>query len=403
MNDRLNARLRYVASLVGSVILTLLVSACQPDSGVDPLVITTPTTSVTTSVGATSPTGSTSSTNATPTTTTMLATTTTIDRQPIADGQVLLWDTVWQIAAKADEAAMADYVERLAAARGSAGQSITGFWFSVVNINQDINTPNGSGHSFGGFGSPNTDYLRNIDRLIELAADSGLRVGIVVAWDGPNQFSVEQGKLTVDNAYGYGNTLAARWTDPEFGARDSVAAWIMGGDTTNDCCGGEHAAVWSEVVRGIQDAEQRNGFSSASILFHTAPRQQLHYLGADWLDGHAPQTGHCADASTATTWLTELFEGDGRAAPVWGNGEMRYENIQWECNGFEPITPEQVLNDALAMAQLPFIENHVYGYDPRWNAARPGDVGMSPDGVSPGLQMILDEPGLVQTRPPLPQ
>ncbi|NNC43331.1 MAG: DUF4038 domain-containing protein [Acidimicrobiia bacterium] len=403
MNAGLRARSSHQAAVVASLLLAVLLSACQGDSGVDPLNVTTTTsTNVTTTVGSTSPTisSSSSSTNATSTTAT---TPTTTNPQPFVEGELFLWDTVWQIAAKADEAAMAEYVERLATARGSAGQSITGFWFSVVNINQDINTPNGSGHTFGSFGSPNSEYLRDVDRLIELANDSDLRVGIVVAWDGPNQFSVEQGKLTVDNAYAYGNTLADRWTDPEFAARDSVDAWIMGGDTTNDCCDGEHAAVWSEVVRGIQDAEQRNGFSPAQILFHTAPRQHLHYLGAMWLDGHAPQTGHCADASTATAWLAELFEADGRAAPVWGNGEMRYENIQWECNGFEAITAQQVLNDALAMAQLPFVENHVYGYDPRWNAERPGDVGMSAGGVSPGLQMILDEPGLIETRPPLPQ
>ena len=120
---------------------------------------------------------------------------------------MLLWDTAWQIAAKADEAAMIDYVDRLAAARGNAGQSVTGFWFSVVNINQDIATPNGVGETFGSFGSPNPVYLDHIERLIELAYDRGLRVGIVLGWDGPLQFSVESGQLSLENAYAYGNRL----------------------------------------------------------------------------------------------------------------------------------------------------------------------------------------------------
>lgn len=176
----------------------------------------------------------------------------------------------------------------------------------------------------------------------------------------------------------------------------------MGGDTTEDCCNGEHGDVWAEVVRGIRDAQANNGFTGAPILLHTAPGQSLNYLGAEWLDGHAPQTGHCFDAATASEWLTELFSAEGRTAPVWGNGEMRYESITWECNDLQPITPEQVLADARAMADLGFLENFVYGYDPRWNSDRPGSEGMTADGVSPGLQMILDEPGLIETRPPLP-
>ncbi len=391
--------LRTRVMRIAPVLLVVFLVACQPDSADDPLartslaVTTLPPTTVSAPIATSSPTISVTSTTTT--------TTTTTTQPPFVEGELFLWDTVWQIAAKADDGAMSEYVERLADARGSAGQSVTGFWFSVVNINQDLNTPNGFGHQFGSFDDPGADYLDDVARVIELAYGAGLRVGIVVAWDGPNQFSVEQGKLTVDNAYAYGVTLAGTWTRPDFEARRSVAAWIMGGDTTDDCCGGEHGAVWTEVVRGIRDAEAENGFAGAPVLFHTAPRQQLHYLGAEWLDGHAPQTGHCADAATASGWLTDLAEAEERAVPVWGNGEMRYENIQWECNGFEPITPDQVLADAQTMAELPFIENHVYGYDPRWNSGRPGEVGMSVDGVSPGLQLILDEPGLVATRPPL--
>ena len=81
---------------------------------------------------------------------------------------------------------------------------------------------------------------------------------------------------------------------------------------------------------------------------------------------------------------------------------MRYEEINWECNGSKPITPDQVLADARAMADLGFMRNLVYGFDPRWDSERPGSVGMSAEGVSAGLQMILDEPDLIQTRPPLP-
>ncbi len=388
------------SAIIAPVLIAAFVVGCQPQAGTDPLAGASQQTDAQTATTTTTPLAS-NPTTTTTTSTTTTSTTTTTTTVPFAEGDLLLWDTAWQIVAKADEAAMAEYVDRLAAVRGSAGQSVTGFWFSVVNINQDLNTPNGNGHQFGSFDDPADEYLRDAERLIALAHDAGLRVGIVVAWDGPNQFSVEQGKLNRTNAYAYGNTLAARWTRPDLEARKAIAAWIMGGDTTDDCCGGEHGEVWSEVVRGIRDGEAANGFDGGPVLFHTAPRQQLHYLGAQWLDGHAPQTGHCADSTTAAQWLTELFDADGRTAPIWGNGEMRYENIQWECNGFEPISPEQVLADAKTMAELSFVANHVYGYDPRWNSGRPGETGMSGDGVSAGLQMILDEPGLVQTRPPL--
>jgi hypothetical protein len=306
-----------------------------------------------------------------------------------------LWDTAWQIAAKANQGAMQEYVDRIAAVGGTGGQNLTGFWFSVVNINQDINTPNGYGHSFGNFDSPNPAYLADVERLIDMASQRGLRVGIVAAWDGPNQFSVEHGKLTTGNAYQYGNTIASQWTRPDFGGRNAIDAWIMGGDTTDDCCGGEHGEVWAEVVRGIRDAQAANGFSGPKILLHTAPGQHMNYLGAAWLDAHAPQTGHCADAGTAVQWMQEL---KNAGATIWGNGEMRYEGITWSCNGNNPISPQQVRDDVVAMKNLGTMGNFVYGFDPRWNASTPGSVGLSASGPSAGLQLILDEPGLIRPR-----
>ena len=169
----------------------------------------------------------------------------------------------------------------------------------------------------------------------------------------------------------------------------------MGGDTTNDCCSGEHGAVWSEVVRGIEDAQAANGFSGPKILLHTSPGQHMNYLGASWLDGHAPQTGHCTNRTQALQWMQDLAN---TGATVWGNGEMRYEDIAWACNGNAAITPQQVLDDTIAMKNLGVMSNFVYGFDPRWNSSTPGGVGMSSSGVSAGLQMILDEPGLIRPR-----
>ena len=374
--------------------ITLVVAGCRGNPAEDP--------QSTVPVSTTSPSSTTSVTQAPPGAPTTSTSTTTLLEPAFAEGAMFLWDTAWQIAAKADAEAMTEYVDRLAAARGRGGQSITGFWFSMVNSNQDINTPNGFGNGFGSFADPNPAYLDDVESLISLAHQRGLRVAIVVAWDGPARFSVEQGLLTVEMAHGYGSLLAARLTRSEFAGRDSIAAWVMGGDPTGDCCGGEHGDVWEEVVRGIQEAEATNGFPGAPILFHTAPGGHLNYVGADWIDGHAPQTGHCSDAVAATAALNELVAAEARSAPVWGNGEMRYEEINWECNGFQPITPDQVLADAKAMADLGFMRNFVYGFDPRWDSERPGSVGMSAEGVSAGLQMILDEPGLIQTRPPLP-
>lgn len=322
--------------------------------------------------------------------------TTTTTAPAVSTGSgMFLWDSAWQIAAKANEAGMQQYVDRLAAAQGSSGANFTGFWFSVVNQNQDINTANGFGHTFGSYSSPNADYLNDVETLIAKASGRGLRVGILVGWDGSNQFSVESGKLNSENAYQYGYTIASQWTRPDFGGRWAISSWIMGGDTTSDS-GGEHGAVWAEVVRGIQAAEAANGFGGATILFHTAPGQQLHYVGAPWLDAHAPQTGHCADAATAVNWINELRNTGAR---VWGNGEMRYEDIAWSCNDMVPISADQVLADTIAMGNLGYMANFVYGHDTRWNSSWPGSNGLfAGGGVSPGLQKILDQPGLIRPR-----
>lgn len=329
-------------------------------------------------------------------TTTTTTTTTTVAPPPAVSGSgMALWDTAWQVAAKANDAGMQQYVNRLSAAKGSTGANVTGFLFSVVNINQDINTANGFGNSFGSFSEPNPAYLNNVETLIAKAAGRGLRVAIVVGWDGPEQYSVESGKLNADNAYQYGYTIASQWTRPDFGSRWAISAWVMGGDTTRDN-GGEHGAVWAEVVRGIEDAEAANGFGKATILHHTAPGQQMHYVGASWLDAHSPQTGHCADTNTAVDRINQLHNSGAR---IWGNAEMRYEDITWSCNGNNPISPDQVLADAIAMANLGYMDNFVYGHDDRWNSGWPGANGLDSGGaVSPGLQKILDHPGLIRSR-----
>ncbi|RZV46843.1 MAG: DUF4038 domain-containing protein [Acidimicrobiia bacterium] len=363
---------------------------------------TATTTTTTTAVGQAPGPGPSPSPTSTTTTTITAApastptTTTTTTAQPVSSGSgMFLWDTAWQIAAKSNESAINQYVGRLASASGAGGANVTGFWFSVVNINQDINTPNGFGHTFGSFSNPNPDYLDYVEMVISKAAGRGLRVGIVVAWDGPNQFSVDSGKLNGNNAYDYGHAIASQWTRSEFGGRWAISAWIMGGDTTRDS-GGEHGGVWAEVVRGIKAAEAENGFGGAPVLLHTAPGQHLHYTGASWLSAHAPQTGHCADRSTAVNWMNELRNTGAR---VWGNGEMRYEDITWSCNGNRPISADDVLGDAIAMANLGYMANFVYGHDDRWNSSWPGAAAMGSGGsVSEGLQRILDEPGLIRSR-----
>lgn len=360
-----------------------------------PVATTTTTTQAATASPNTSPSAPTSTTTTGPSAPAATSTTTTSVSPAPAGSGMYLWDSPWQIAAKATDAGMQQYVERLAAAKGSSGANVTGFIFSVVNQNQDINTPNGFGNTFGSYSDPNPDYLNNVETLIAKAAGRGLRVAILVAWDGPEQFSVESGKLNADNAYTYGHTLASQWTRPDFGSRWAISAWVMGGDTIRDN-GGEHGAIWAEVVRGIKDAEAANGFGGATILHHTAPGQHMHYVGASWLDAHSPQTGHCADAETAVDWMNQL---QATGARIWGNAEMRYEDIAWSCNGNVPISPAQVLADTIAMANLGYMDNFVYGHDERWNSSSPGSQGMEAGGVvSPGLQMILDEPGLIRSR-----
>ena len=375
-------------------------AAAAPSSTSTTVSDTTTTTASEATTTTTASGGTTTTTIAPATTTTTVApattTTTATPAPPPSNGSGLrLWDTAWQIAAKADEGAMQQYVDRLAAATGTGGQNLTGFWFSVVNINQDINTPNGYGHSFGSFSSPNAAYLDDVERLLSMASGRCSRSASSSRGMDRTSTPWKTASSTSTTPTSTARPSPANGPAPASRAATPSTAWIMGGDTTNDCCGGEHGAVWAEVVRGIKDAQAANGFSGPQILLHTAPGQHLNYVGASWLDAHAPQTGHCADAGTAVNWMQELAN---TGATIWGNGEMRYEEISWSCNGNSPISPQQVRDDVIAMKNLGTMGNFVYGFDPRWNASSPGSVGMSGSGVSAGLQLILDEPGLIRPR-----
>lgn len=134
---------------------------------------------------------------------------------------------------------------------------------------------------------PNEAYFRHVDAIIDLAAQTGLYIGLLPTWgdkvfklwgSGPQVFNE-------DNAFGYGQWIAQRY------ANRANIIWIMGGDRPEVMNGIESApAVWRSMAKGVREVVGTNalmtyhpcGGNTSSTFFHND----------EWLDLNMWQSGH---------------------------------------------------------------------------------------------------------------
>lgn len=274
-----------------------------------------------------------------------------------------LADTAWEFFHRLDLEEARRYLD------DRAGKGFTVIQAVVLAELDGLGTPNSMGQSpleNNDPTKPNEEYFRHVDRLVELAAERGLYIGMLPTWgDKVNRkWGIGPEVFTPENARVYGEFLGRRY-------ERAPILWILGGDrpVEND----RHRAIWIAMAEGL-----RQGDSGAHLMtYHPMGEQSSadYFPDAPWLDFHMIQSGHRArDLPNFETIAREYARTP--AKPVV-DGEPRYEDhpINWKPdNGwFDDLD----VRKALYWSVLAGGAGVTYGNHDIWQMWQPGRAPIS--------------------------
>jgi hypothetical protein len=136
---------------------------------------------------------------------------------------------------------------------------------------------------------PNENYFRQVDYVIDKAAQEGLVIGLLPTW-GDKVRKDTWGKGPVifnpDNAYTYGQWIATRYKN-----RKNII-WILGGDRNPE--NEQELKIWRSMAAGILDGS--GGKGNCLITYHPQPNDQgsaQYFFSDEWFSFNMFQNGHC--------------------------------------------------------------------------------------------------------------
>ncbi len=219
-----------------------------------------------------------------------------------------LGDTGWDLFNALDREETVRYLKN----RAEKGFTV----IQAVLLFRDLSLPNACGEVpllNGDPASPNEEFFRHVDFVVEKAGEMGLYIGMLPAWG--RFWAGEDAIFTPENAAVYGEFLGERYAG-------EPVIWILGGDENinND----RELEIMQSLATGL-----RKGFGQGHLIsFH--PRgpglSSDHVHHEEWLDFNMYQSSHAAHDHD-----NGLFaEHDYSLSPVKPtlDGEPRYENIR---------------------------------------------------------------------------
>jgi hypothetical protein len=212
-----------------------------------------------------------------------------------ADGKPFFWlaDTAWQLIHDLDEAETRRYL----ADRRDKGFTVIQ---TVALAEHRFDQPNAFGHlpiepkhpdrPLAKDG-PNNDYWDDVERVLRMAGEHQLYVGLLPTWGKyvttSWQSGLVDGFFTVANAEAYGRFIGARFKD------HANLIWILGGDKAAPT--DEARAIWRAMARGIAvGLSGREDYAQVLMTYHTSgPGSTAWFLNNEpWMDFHTLQSGH---------------------------------------------------------------------------------------------------------------
>lgn len=277
-----------------------------------------------------------------------------------------MYDTAWQMFARATPAQADEYFEELKT-RGFSGAWVTVIGHAPARYNDQY--PGGGliGSYTNGEIVLSPGYITHVNQILDKANTHGMKVGLVVAWQNlylpggqsdahvPSSDLVRE-TLTTANADAYGRQMV-----DAFGSHPALSSWVFGGDGgTNNTAA--NIAVWDIMADAIRDEG-----STLDIGIHLPPYEfdSLLYADVDFLDFAAPEIGHNKTPAQAQFEMEQAVA--AYDIPVW-MGEARYFNndfkwlpVQWRNPG-----AVEMAEDAQASKNAG-VGGYLYGDAGRWN------------------------------------
>lgn len=173
---------------------------------------------------------------------------------------------------------------------------------------------------------PNEDYFKDVDAIVDRAADLGLYIGMLPTWGDKVNKKWGQGPeiFNPQNAAAYGEFLGRRY-------KDKPIIWIIGGDRPVES--DAQMAVWHAMAEGLKKGDggahlityHPSGGQSSSTWFQNQP----------WVDFNMLQSGH--GARDIKDWAMILSDYQKQPIKPVIDGEANYEDhpINWQPqNGY---------------------------------------------------------------------
>jgi hypothetical protein len=229
-----------------------------------------------------------------------------------------LGDTAWELFHRLNREEVDQYLEN----RRQKGFTVIQ---AVVLAELDgLNTPNSYGHkplSNNDPATPNEDYFKHVDYVVNKAKEKGLYIGMLPTWGdkvGPKAHGEGPERLiNTTNARTYGKFLGSRYKN----APNLI--WIVGGDRPAQ----GFEAVWIEMAKGIKEGDEGRHL----ITYHPSAGESSSnwFHDEDWLDFNMLQSSH----GSRDLLNDDLVSKDYNKSPIKPtlDGEPRYEDhpINW--------------------------------------------------------------------------
>lgn len=228
---------------------------------------------------------------------------------------------------------------------------------------------------------PNENYFKWVDKVIRIAEEKGLYIGLLPTWGDKvdKRWGVGPVVFNPKNAFEYGLYLGERYR-----AFKNII-WINGGDRSG---GDGNEEVWQALANGIKSVDKNHlmtfhpwGGNSSSKYFHNEK----------WLDFNMMQTGHC-DRSYDP--YIRILKADYDLLPTKPtfDGEPSYEDhpVCWNPEILGWHDDADVRKDAYWNLFTGGF-GHTYGCHPIWQMHAPGREPVG--GVRNYWYDVLDLPG----------
>jgi len=274
------------------------------------------------------------------------------------DGQPFFWlgDTIWELFHRTNLEEAEYYLETRRQQGFNVLQAV------VLAEFEGLTVPNVSGECpliENDPLRPNEAYFQYVDKVIEMAGQKGLVVGLLPTW-GDKVELLAHGKgpliFNAENARRYGEWIGRRYRDVW------NIIWINGGDRQG---GGSNRAIWEALAQGVKSSDPNHLMTFHPLGGNGGHSSSEWYHESDWLDFNLAQSGHERKHLANYRIITRDY--DLKPTKPCLDGEPRYEDhpINWkpqELGWFDDYDVRQAAYWSVFAGAF----GHTYGCHPAW-------------------------------------